>query len=541
MNILQGRPRHALAALTIAFTAVGLAACGAIFPATSVSPSAAARATQAATAVVPAGLEGYYSQDIEWYPCEEGSMTEADGGADFECAYAAVPLDYADPDGQTIDIAMKRRAASGSAIGTLFINPGGPGGSGVNLVESVDGYFSDSLLRSYDVVGFDPRGVGASTAIDCLTDAELDADRAGSEVDSAVGAPAKDDAADAAETQAEVEAYASWYEDKCEANTPADLLDHVDTVSAARDLDVLRAAVGEDVLTYLGYSYGTYLGATYAELFPANVGRMVLDGAIDPTLSAGELTLGQADGFEKALRAYVEDCLAGDNCPLSGGVDGGVSQIRDFLQVTADAPIPTSDPDRPLTYSLAESAVLGILYQSESWHVLTQGLDQAMNQDDGSVLLRVADLFASREGDGSYSGNGNEAINAINCLDYPVVGDADSWEEEREALEEVSPTFGADLGYSDLFCQAWGHESTRERTEIHASGAAPILVVGTTGDPATPYAWSQALAEQLDDARLVTWRGNGHTAYGRSDACVSDAVDDYLLAGVLPEAGLTCG
>ncbi|SDN40989.1 alpha/beta hydrolase fold [Actinomyces ruminicola] len=540
MDFLKARPGRALAAVTAVLAAAGLVACDSLIPGSGVSPSAAARATASTTASVPAGLEHYYTQHADWYPCAEAGMEEADGEADFSCAYVTVPLDYAEPDGQTIDIAMKRRSANGTAIGTLFINPGGPGGSGLSLVESVDDYFSDALLKSYDVIGFDPRGVGSSTAIDCLTDAELDAARSASELEAATGAGdayADDEAA----VQEEVEEYAAWYEGKCAASTPVGLLDHVDTISAARDLDVLRAVVGEDVLTYLGYSYGTYLGATYAELFPSNVGRMVLDGAIDPTLSAGEITLGQAAGFENALRVYVEDCLSGDKCPLSGDVDKGVAQIRDLLQVTADAPIPTSDPDRPLTYSLAESAILGIMYQSESWSVLTEGLDQAMNQNDGSVLLRVADLFASRESDGSYSGNGNEAINAINCLDYPVVGDADSWEAERRALQEASPTFGVDLGYSDLFCQAWGHESTRERTEIHASGAAPILVVGTTGDPATPYSWSQALAEQLDDARLVTWKGNGHTAYGRSDECVTAAVDDYLLAGVLPEAGLTCG
>lgn len=518
--------------------AAGLVACDSPLPSSATEPSPAVRATTSTTAAVPAGLEDFYSQDVDWYPCADVGMDEADGDADYSCAYVTVPLDYDNPDGQSIELAMKRRAATGNAIGTLFINPGGPGGSGIDLVESADGYFSDDLIASYDVVGFDPRGVGSSTAIDCLTDAELDEDRSGSEITQATADGADGDEAAA---QAEIVEYVQWYEGKCEANTAtAGLLDHVDTISAARDLDVLRAVVGEELLTYLGYSYGTYLGATYAELFPDNVGRMVLDGAIDPTLSAGEMTLGQAAGFENALRAYVEDCQSGDNCPLHGDVDAGVAQIQDFLKVTQGAPIPTSDPDRPLTYSLAESAILGILYQSESWSVLSQGLDQAMNQEDGSLLLLIADLFASRENDGSYSGNGDEAINAINCLDYPVEGDADSWEAEHEQLEEASPTFGADLGYSDLFCQAWGHESTRERAAIHATGAAPILVVGTTGDPATPYAWAQSLSEQLDDGHLVTWEGNGHTAYGRAGECVTTAVDEYLLAGVLPEEGLTC-
>ncbi|RAX20838.1 alpha/beta hydrolase [Actinomyces sp. Z5] len=529
--------RRALAALTAVFAAAGLVACDSPLSGSGPSPSPAARAT-ASTSAVPAGLEDFYAQEVDWYPCANVGMDETDGDADYSCAYVTAPLDYDDPDGQTIDLAMKRRAATDDAIGTLFINPGGPGGSGVDLVETAKGYFSDELIASYDVIGFDPRGVGNSTAIDCLTDAELDEDRAASEIaESTADADGADNEAAAQEAVVE---YVQWYEGKCEANTPADLLDHVDTISTARDLDMLRAVVGEDVLTYLGYSYGTYLGATYAELFPGNVGRMVLDGAIEPTLSAGETTLAQAAGFENALRTYVEDCQSGDKCPLHGDVDAGVAQIQDFLKVTKGAPIPTSDPDRPLTYSLAESAILGIMYQSESWSVLTEALDQAMNQDDGTLLLFISDLFASREDDGSYSGNGDEAINAINCLDHPVEGDADSWAAEHAQLEEASPTFGADLGYSDLFCQTWGHESTRERTAIHATGAAPILVVGTTGDPATPYAWSQSLAEQLDDGHLLTWEGNGHTAYGRAGDCVTTAVDDYLLAGVLPEAGLTC-
>lgn len=193
-----------------------------------------------------------------------------------------------------------------------------------------------------------------------------------------------------------------------------------------------------------------------------------------------------------------------------------------------------------MTHSLAFSAVLGILYQPESWSYLTQGLDQAMNEDDGSTLLFIADFFASRSEDGTYEGNGDEVISAINCLDNPVTGDAASWEQEADELEKASPTFGSEFAYSDLYCQAWGHESTRERTEIHASGAAPILVVGTTGDPATPYAWSEALAAQLDSGQLLTWEGEGHTAYGRAGKCVTGAVDTYLLTGEMPQEGLRC-
>ena len=485
-------------------------------------------------APVPVGLEQFYGQELQWYPCDDGDDVEETKDGRFSCALAEVPLDYSAPDGQTIQIALKKRSATKQAVGTLFVNPGGPGGSGLTLVDSADGYFSDNLISVYDVVGFDPRGVGASTAVDCLTDAELDENRSGQDEPQVAELTAE-------EAQAQVVQQTTEYEAACERRTQTPgLLDHIDTISAARDLDVLRATVGDSALTYLGYSYGTYLGATYAELFPSNVGRLVLDGAIDPTLSAGEMSLGQAKGFENALRAFVEDCQAGNGCPLKGGVDNGVKQVQDFLQRAATSPVPTADPDRPLTYSLAESAIIGVLYQDESWPVLAEALNQAMLQDDGSAMLYIADLLSSRNTDGTYSGNGDEVISAINCLDFPVAGDPASWQAEAEALVEASPTFGADLAYSDLYCQTWGHPSTRERAEIHASGAAPILVVGTTGDPATPYEWSQALAKQLDSAVLVTWEGNGHTAYGRAGNCVTTAVDGYLLAGTMPEDGLVC-
>lgn len=528
------RARAAALAAVLGLSAV-LTACGSGTSSTTPTPVAAPSSAETA----PAGLERYYSQELTWYPCTSADGiakdTSSKASSKLTCTTVTVPLDYSQPDGATITIALKKRAADGTSIGTLFVNPGGPGGSGVDLISSVEGYFSSDLLSSYDVVGFDPRGVGASTAVDCLTDAELDAERSGADETPI----SSETSADAART--DVADYATWLRGKCDAATSTEgLIDRIDTVSAARDLDVLRAATGQSSLTYLGYSYGTYLGATYAELFPERVGRLVLDGAIDPTLSAGELTLGQAKGFERALRVYVEDCQSGSKCPLSGGVDAGVQQIRDLLESTRTAPLETSDPNRFLTYDLAESAILGVLYQSESWYVLTEALTQAMQQKDGSTLLRIADLFASRSSDGSYSGNGDEVIGAINCLDYPVEGDAASWDEEAAQLKEASPTFGEDLAYSDLYCKAWGSTSTRERSEIHADGAAPILVVGTTGDPATPYAWAKALASQLSSGHLLTWEGEGHTAYGRAGQCVTTAVDDYLLSGTLPQEGLTC-
>ena len=520
--------KRLVAAIAALLVCAGLTACQGS-PDIKASP-----ATASATPTVPAGLESFYNQKVSWYACAKKGMDEAKSGEDtgFSCAKVKVPLDYSNPGGETIEIAVKKRAATGDSVGSLFINPGGPGGSGIELVDSAGTYFSKNLTGSYDVVGFDPRGVGSSTAIDCLSDSDLDAERAGENDPATPSATATIERAQKMNTACE-----------SKTGTPG-LLDHIDTISAARDLDVLRAVEGQQALTYLGFSYGTYLGATYAELFPANTGRLVLDGAVDPSLSAEDMTLGQAKAFEVALRAYVQECQSSKlSCPLSGDVDSGVSQIREFLESTKTAPIPTSDPQRPLTYDLALTGVLGAMYQTSLWSSLTAALTQAMDTSgsrDGSALMVITDAFASRQSDGSYSGNSTEALMPVNCLDFPVQGDDASWEQNATAVEEASPTFSAQLLYPDAYCQGWGHESSRKREKITASGAAPILVVGTTGDPATPYAWSEALAEQLETGQLLTWKGNGHTAYGRSNDCVKNAVDTYLLNGTMPEKGLTC-
>ncbi|WP_243106785.1 alpha/beta hydrolase [Actinomyces lilanjuaniae] len=426
---------------------------------------------------------------------------------------------------------MKRRAADGESAGVLLVNPGGPGGSGVTIVENVRERFSRDVTDSYDVVGFDPRGVGQSTAVDCWTDAELDERRSGTDGQEENASP-QQAAAAAQEDEAACQ----------EATEVPGLLDHVSTESAARDLDVLRAVNGQDVLTYLGYSYGTYLGATYADLFPDNVGRMVLDGGLDPALSLDEVAQGQAEGFERALRVYVEDCQSGPSCPLSGDVDSGVEQVRQLLDSIATSAIPTSDSSRPLTRPLARSAVLGSLYDPDTWgDVLTTGLGQAMGDNpDGSTLLAVADAFAQRDSQGAYRGNSSEAITAVNCQDYPVEGDEAAWKQQAQAVRQASPTFGEELTYAHAYCQGWDHFSGNENSEVTASGAAPILVVGTTGDPATPYEWSVSLADQLESGRLLTWEGEGHTAYGRAGECVGDVVDAYLLRGDLPQDDLTC-
>jgi pimeloyl-ACP methyl ester carboxylesterase len=462
-------------------------------------------------------LQQYYGQQVAWEKCGE-----------FECADVSVPLSYDEPTGEQITLAVKRLASTdaGTRVGSLLINPGGPGSSGVELVDAASTMFSEDLLAAYDVVGFDPRGVGASTPVDCVSDAELDRLRS---VDYDT------------ETEEGLDAYradAKLIGDGC-ARATGELVGHVDTRSAARDMDILRAVLGEEKLDYLGYSYGTFLGATYAELFPQNTGHLVLDGAMDPSLGAQETTLAQAVGFEEALRAYVEDCQSGPGCPLTGSVDDGVRQVQTLFDLVADTPLPTST-DRELTSSLAFSGVITPLYDSASWFVLSSALDQAINDHDGSQLLFLADLMAGREEDGTYPKNSTEANWAINCLDFPSSGDLPLWKEQAAELEAAAPTFGPAMGYGDMLCEQWPVKDDAERGPISAEGSAPIMVIGTTGDPATPYEWSVSLADQLENGFLVTYEGEGHTAYGRSNDCVVRAVDDFLINGTTPEDGLTC-
>ncbi|MPV37575.1 alpha/beta hydrolase [Georgenia subflava] len=507
------RPARVLVALAAA--ALTLSACSAEPDrgddptVTQVGPDAAPGSS------VPAGLEEYYGQELTWEAC-----------GDFECAEATVPLDYEAPDGESITLALKRLSSDDDArVGSLLINPGGPGSSALDLVEAAPAMFGADLLAAYDVVGFDPRGVGDSTAIDCVSDAELDRLRSAS-YDT--------------ETDEGLRAYRADSEliaDGC-AEGSGDLVAHVDTVSAARDMDVLRHLLGEERLDYLGFSYGTFLGATYADLFPEQVGNLVLDGAMDPSLDSHQMTLDQAIGFEEALRAYVADCQAGSECPLTGDVDGGVEQVQTLLELTGDTPLPTAS-DRDLTASLALSGILLPLYDSTTWFVLTAALEQAMNERDGSQLLFLADLMASREADGTYSSNSTEANWAINCLDHPSTGDLADWEVQADELAEAAPTFGPALSYGGMLCDSWPAEGV-DAGALTAAGSAPIMVVGTTGDPATPYQWSVSLAEQLENGFLVTYEGEGHTAYGRSNDCIAGAVEDFLIHGTVPEEGLTC-
>lgn len=475
--------------------------------------------TPEATEVVTGPLADYYNQELSWGPCDEG---------EFECATLMVPLDYAEPDGTTIDLALLRSlATSDDRIGSLLINPGGPGASGVAHAREPEAV-SDDLRRRYDVVGFDPRGVGASAPIDCVDDEELDRFVA---ID---GAPA-----DEVELERLREAYRSFIEG-CETRS-GDLLPHVGTSNVARDMDILRAALGDPALYYLGKSYGSYLGAQYAELFPERVGRVVLDGAVDPSLSGREFALGQAGGVESALTAYLAWCVNQSDCPLGPDEQVAYSTLAALIDVIGDDPLPTDDPARPLTQPLAVLGIILPLYvpPEQGYDVLTAALAEAQ-AGNGSVLLFLADIYLDRNEDGTYRSNQLEAFNAVHCLDRSDLTEPDEIETALAEFEDASPIFGRFLAWGGMICAEWPVEPTSEPAPVTATGAEPVLVVGTTGDLATPYEWAESLARQLDSAVLLTYEGFGHLAYRRGSNCVDSTVDGYLLDGELPDEDAVC-
>ena len=459
-------------------------------------------------------LARFYGQRLSWSPCDAS-----------ECATLEVPLDYDRPGGRTIKIALLRVRAEGRPQGSLVVNPGGPGAPGTSYAAAASQVLGDALLRDYDVVGFDPRGTGSSAPVDCLSDSELD--------DYFASDPTPDDATEVDRFVGLVDSIGRG----CAASDAA-LAAHVSTVEAARDMDVLRSALGERQLDYLGKSYGTKLGATYAELFPDQVGRFVLDGALDVSLSSRGLSLGQAEGFETALRAYVANCVeTTDSCFLGDSVDQGLGRISDFIAEVDAEPLSTQG-DRELAVGNAFYGIVTPLYDRAYWTILSGAL-RAGFSGDGAPLLQLSDAYASRGPDG-YTDNSGEAFLAINCLDDPYALPAQRVPGELEAFRAVSPTFGDVFAWGLTGCLGQVAESTEEPLEIDGSGAPPIVVVGTTRDPATPYEWSQALADQLESAVLVSRDGDGHTGYQSGNACVDEAVEAFYLDGSVPDDGLSC-
>jgi pimeloyl-ACP methyl ester carboxylesterase len=490
-----------------------LSACSGFLP--QAGPSASVPSDES----VAADLEPFYSQVLEWENCASG----------MQCSTATAPLNWDNPDQGKIELALIRQVATGDRIGSLLVNPGGPGASGYDLVaNSVDFATDEKLQAGFDIVGFDPRGVGRSTPVSCYTDAaDMDA-----YLYDLADAPRGSD-----EWIAELTTASADFGAACSDNTGA-LLEHVDTENAARDLDLLRATLGDDKLNYLGYSYGTFLGATYAELYPDKVGRLVLDGALDPSTSNFEVTKTQAVGFENALRAYLSDCLTTAECPFDGTVDEAMGTVGALLASVDNSPIAAAD-GRELGSNTLLTAIIYPLYSQSSWPELSTMFDAVMfgSADEAFVL---ADTYNGRTSDGTYRDNSTEAFLSINCIDYAYNDDPAAMRAQAAEITAAAPIIGTYLSFGDIGCANWPYAFEGEREPINASGAAPILVVGTTNDPATPYVWAENLAEQLDSGQLLTFEGEGHTAYNKSNQCVNDTVDAYLLEGTVPAADPRC-
>ncbi|GAB2519140.1 alpha/beta hydrolase [Paramicrobacterium agarici] len=464
----------------------------------------------------------FYAQDIEW-------STDA-CPSNFECATVRAPMNWDEPEAGEVELALIRSKAQGDAIGSLLLNPGGPGGSGFDFVKDSLDYAVDADLReNFDIVGFDPRGVGRSTAVKCYEPEQMDEYLYGIPENTDTGSEAWID---------EMTESATDFGQACLDNT-GPMLEFITTVQAAKDLDLLRAVLGDDELYYLGYSYGTFLGATYAELFPDNVGRLVLDGAIDPSTSNFEVSKAQAKGFEGALSAFLEDCIDNNSdCAFSGSVDSARDTIVDLIASVGESPLKGPD-GRMLGSSTLITAIILPLYSPGNWEYLNLMLSDVMKGDAANAFF-FADQYNGRKDDGTYADNSTEAFMAYNCRDYTYNADPETMRDQAEEIESVAPVFGPYMGYGDIGCANWPFTDGAERTEIHAPGADPILVVGTTGDPATPYEWAENLAEQLDSGRLVTYEGEGHTAYNKGSQCVNDVVDDYLINGTVPDEDPMC-
>ena len=466
-------------------------------------------------------IEQYQSQKLLWGKCYET----------FSCAYLKVPIDYTNLKLGSFKIALIKYKATKpeKKLGSIVVNPGGPGASGVDYAYNAEYIFDKSVLQKYDLVGFDPRGISRSEPIICLNDKETDASFA---ADSKPDSPA--------EFAAQIKA-SKEYAKKCMENTK--YVTHYSTADSARDMDLLRAALGDSKLNFLGKSYGTYLGTLYAQFFPDKVGRMVLDGALNPNITIKEQYLSQTIGFEQALDAFIQDCTTRKDCPLPKKLADARASFTTLFDSAAKSPL-TSQGDRVATESIVVLGTAYALYDNETgWPVLRAALRQAQKHE-GTAFLELVNEYSARGSDGKYANNETDAELVIDCLDWHDSRSLAQMQVDAKEFTKQAPVFGPYFSYNSLACKyfepAAKDTNTRVTNKITSIDTAPILIIGTTRDPATPYAWAKSLRKTIKHSKLISLDADGHTGHGRGSACVDDAVNTYYLTGVVPAKDLKC-
>ena len=544
--------RKAGAALAALMLSTALTACQPQASAASTTPPASAPAPTAQASApadnatgssgspqsdVPQELESFYSQTIDWQDC-------SDGTSPFQCGTVTVPLDYEHPDGRTITLALKKLPASdGDAEhGSLFTNPGGPGDSGVESMKD-PAAMPEELRGAYDIIGFDPRGVGQSTPITCWTDDEIRQSLTDpGNGDISPTNPLRGVTSKNVPAQEKIDRGAANAARCAQHSEVPELLDHVGTRDVARDLDVLRATNGNAKLNYLGTSYGTHIGAVYADFFPDRVGRVVLNAAMDPSRHRTDSDAEVIAFKEGALRQYVEHCQAHDGCPLTGSTDEAIAQLTAFVDGLDQDPL--TAPDSSVTVNTQDA--IGIVQQhavaQPDWDALTAMLTPAMNKRDGTLMVKAkqnsGEAPPTTVEEVVSSANSEIMFGAVICNDYPDTGGtASDWDAQTAAEKKNYPFFGGTSNAMEAYCRGWGHRGQTPPQETRAEGSEPILVIGTTGDSRTLYPWAQSLTDQLDNGHLLTVKGYGH---GASGSCAGAAIIGFLVNGTVPAEGATC-
>ncbi|MEV8537926.1 alpha/beta hydrolase [Streptomyces sp. NPDC051572] len=477
------------------------------------------------------------AQKLSWKDCPAPSEAEGGGtapsplpnGTKWQCATMKAPLDWSKPKGDTIGLALVRAKASGAAskrIGSLVFNFGGPGGSGVTTLPAFGEDYA-TLRTRYDLVSFDPRGVGRSAGVECESDSQLDQYFQ------------QDATPDTTAERTKLLANTKQFNAACEKHSKK-MLPQVRTTDAARDMDLMRQVLGDDKLHYFGISYGTELGGVYAHLFPQHVGRAVFDAVVDPTQNSEQGSLGQAKGFQLALDNFADDCTSKTtDCPVGDTAQDVKDRIAKLLKDLDSKPIPGIFP-RQLTQTAATNGIAQALYSKDFWEYLTEGLEQAYS-GDGKVLMALSDSMNGRSENGEYS-NITAANIAINCADDKPRYTAAHVEQKLPEFRAASPLFGDFLAWGMVSCTDWAVPGAADHPDVSAAGSAPILVVGNTGDPATPYEGARKMVDALGKGVAVelTYKGQGHGAYDSKNKCVQSAVNGYLLNGKVPAAGTVC-